>query len=266
MTEPKRPVAIELAGVEKRFGDQPVLRGVDLTVHAGTTTVLVGPSGGGKSVVLKHMLGLMKPDRGRVTVLGRDLATARRKELKEVRAHFGVLFQGVALFDSMTIYENVALPLRQRTKSSEAEIREAVEEKLGWVDLENVNHKYPAQVSGGMQKRVGLARALILNPSIVFFDEPTSGLDVRHSNEIYRLFQRTQARLQYTAIIVSHNVPKVFKLADTVALLAEGQIQACLSPEAFQLSRNPFIRSFVETTMGPIYASEVEETEFHEQV
>jgi len=257
--EPAR-IAIELSGVKKSFAGQQVLAGVDLQVLEGTTTVIVGASGQGKSVVLKHMLGLLKPDVGQVKVFGRDIARASARQLKEVRKDFGVLFQNVALFDSMTIYDNVALPLRERTAAGEAEIRANVREKLEMMGLRDVDDKYPAQLSGGMQKRVGLARALVLDPKIVFFDEPTTGLDALKSNEIYRLFHDTQARLGYTAVIVSHDVPKIFKLSDRVALLAEGVIQCSVSPEEFQRSDNPLIRDFVETTMGPIYSSEEEET------
>lgn len=253
------PVVIELAGVEKSFGHQKVLARVDLRVCQGTTTVIVGASGQGKSVILKHMLGLMKPDRGNVWVLGQDVSCASMHQLKEIRRNFGVLFQNVALFDSLTIFDNVALPLRERTKFSPAEITQRVDELLQMMDLPGIHDKYPAQVSGGMKKRVGLARALALNPQIVFFDEPTTGLDVHKSNEIYRLFYATQEKLGYTAVIVSHDVPKIFKLSDHVALLANGVIQGQLTPEEFQRSENPLIREFVETTMGPIYSSEREE-------
>jgi phospholipid/cholesterol/gamma-HCH transport system ATP-binding protein len=252
-------VAIELKGVWKSFGKQTVLKGIDLRVGDGKTTVIIGTSGGGKTLVLKHMLGLVKPDRGNVLVFGKDLATISRSELDEVRKHFGVLFQNVALFDSMTVYDNIALPLRERTEASEEEIRENVQEKLGLMDLQGTDEKYPAQLSGGMKKRVGLARALVLNPRVIFFDEPTTGLDVKKSNEIYRLFFKTQARLQYTAVIVSHDVPKIFKLSDYVALLQDGHIQGPMTPDEFQLSTNPIVQSFAETSMGPIYSSEKEE-------
>ncbi len=265
MAEQKK-VAIELIGVEKSFGQQKVLRGVDLVVHEGTTTVIVGPSGMGKSVILKHMLGLLKPDAGRVMVYGKDLSRLGSAEIKEVRRDFGVLFQNAALFDSLSVYDNVALPLRERTRMAEKEIRQKVREKLELMDLHGVEEKYPAQISGGMRKRVGLARALMLNPRIVFFDEPTTGLDVHKSNEIYRLFYRTQSQLGYTAVIVSHDVPKIFKLSDNVALLHEGRLQGSMSPEQFQLSENPAIRAFVETTMGPIYSSDREEPIYREKV
>ncbi len=254
------PVVIELAGVEKSFADQQVLAGVDLRVCEGTTTVIVGGSGQGKSVILKHMLGLVRPDAGQISIFGRDIAKASAGELKDVRRDFGVLFQNVALFDSMTIFDNVALPLRERTAFGSQQVKARVEELLQMMDLPGAGSKYPAQLSGGMQKRVGLARALALNPKIVFFDEPTTGLDVHKSNEMYRLFHHTQARVGYTAVIVSHDVPKIFKLSDHVALLANGVIQGQLTPEEFQRSENPLIREFVETTMGPIYSSEREES------
>lgn len=264
MSDSSNEIVIELKDVHKAFGAQRVLRGVNLQVREGTTMVIVGASGQGKSVVLKHMLGLVRPDRGEVLVFGRDLMRVRARELKDIRTHFGVLFQNAALFDSMTVFDNVALPLRERTNVPEGQIRRSVMEKLELMDLLGAEHKYPAQISGGMRKRVGLARALMLNPRVVFFDEPTTGLDVHKSNEIYRLFHKTQQQLKYTAVIVSHDVPKIFKLADAVALLAQGVIQGAMSPETFQLADNPIIRDFVETTMGPIYQSEKEESILYE--
>jgi phospholipid/cholesterol/gamma-HCH transport system ATP-binding protein len=259
MSQKDEQIAIQLIDVEKSFGRQHVLRGVNLEVREGKTTVIVGASGTGKSLILKHMLGLIRPDRGQVMVFDRDLAKIRKKELKDIRMNFGVLFQNAALFDSMTVFDNVALPLRERSSETEEVIAATVMEKLALMDLEGAEVKYPAQLSGGMRKRVGLARALVLNPRIIFFDEPTTGLDVNKANEIYRLFYETQNRLNYTAVIVSHDVPKILKLADYVAMLAEGVIQDCLTPEAFQISDNPIIRDYVEETMGPIYKSEREE-------
>lgn len=247
---------IQLTDIKKTFGSQQVLRGMNLSITEGKTTVIVGGSGQGKSVIIKHILGLVKPDSGKVLVYGKDINNISKRELREIRTNFGVLFQNAALFDSMTVFDNVALPLRERTKTPEREIKEVVNEKLAMMDIKGSNDKYPAQLSGGMKKRVGLARALVLNPKIVFFDEPTTGLDVAKSNEIYRVFFRSQAKLEYTAIIVSHDVPKIFKLADYVALLYNGVIQDSLSPEEFQLSNNPVIKDYVETTMGPLYSSE----------
>ncbi|MEJ2201951.1 MAG: ATP-binding cassette domain-containing protein [Desulfuromonadaceae bacterium] len=174
--------AIELTGLEKTFGRQKVLRQVNLNIAAGKTTVIVGGSGQGKSVILKHMLGLVRPDCGSVKVFGQELLKISKKELNHIRMEFGVLFQNSALFDSMTVFDNVALPLRERTKMPEAQIRAKVREKLDMMDLKDSDHKYPAQLSGGMKKRVGLARALVLNPKVVFFDEPTTGLEPRNSS------------------------------------------------------------------------------------
>lgn len=251
-TEP----VIQLIDVKKKFGSQNILKGVNLSIFEGKTTVVVGASGQGKSLIIKHILGLVRPDTGKVMVYGKDINKIRKKELKEIRANFGVLFQNAALFDSMTVFDNVALPLRERTKATEKEIKTVVNEKLKLMELEGSNDKYPAQLSGGMRKRVGLARALVLNPKIVFFDEPTTGLDVALSNEMYRVFFRTQTKLGYTAVIVSHDVPKILKLSDYVALMHNGVIQDCLPPEDFQTSNNPAIREFVQKTMGYIYESE----------
>lgn len=248
----------QLIEIRKSYDSQEVLKGVNLSIMEGKTTVIVGGSGQGKSQIIKHILGLIQPDSGQVIVFGKDINAIRRKELKEVRNNFGVLFQNAALFDSMTVYDNVALPLRERTRTPEKEIESIVNEKLEMMDVAGTNHKYPAQLSGGMRKRVGLARALVLNPKIVFFDEPTTGLDIAKSNEIYRVFFRTQSILKYTAVIVSHDVPRIFKLADYVALLHNGVVEGCLTPEEFQLSENPEIKKFAETTMGAHYTSEEE--------
>ncbi len=234
--------AISLRGVCKSFGTQRVHDGVDLDVPAGKTTVIVGPSGVGKSVLLKYILGLMRPDEGDVLVAGESVPRMGFQALRRMRSSLGVLFQGAALFDSMNVYDNVALPLRERTKLKEDEIRPRVMEKLAMMRVEGSAHKYPAELSGGMQKRVGLARALQNDPRIVLFDEPTTGLDPETSVHIYRLFAEIQQRLGYTALIVSHDVPRVFRIADFVAFLKDGHIQACLSPAELKNSRNPYVR------------------------
>jgi len=265
--DPSRPI-ITLEGVHKSFGEQKVLQDVNLTIHEGTTTVITGPSGAGKSVILKHMMGLIQPDEGTVKVFGHDLSRVNRRELREIRSSFGVLFQGVALFDSMTVYDNVALPLRERKiggKITEAQIRQNVLEKLSLVDLVGAQDKYPSQLSGGMLKRVGLARALALNPKVIFFDEPTTGLDASRSNEIYRLFWESQKQFHYTAVIVSHDFPRIFKLCDYVALLSERTIVSSIPPEEFQMADHPAIKAFAEMTMGPVYISEKEEAQYHEE-
>ena len=265
MTE-KNSTVIQLVNIHKSFGAQQVLRDVNLTIRKGTTTVITGPSGVGKSVIPKIMMGLIKPDSCLVMVLWEDTTGWHKTELSHIRMNFGVLFQNVALFDSMNVYDNVALPLRERTALSEKEIRKNVEEKLELMDLKGVNGKFPAQLSGGMLKRVGLARALMLNPEIIFFDEPTTGLDAQKSNEIYRLFFNAQKKFNYTAIIVSHDFPRILKLCDYIAILSDRTIISAVTPEEFQLSKHPAIRSFVETTMGHIYLSEEEETEYYEKI
>lgn len=246
-------ITIQLKDVRKTFGQQEVLKGINLDIREGKTTVIVGGSGQGKSVIIKHMLGLIKPDKGEIYVYGQNILSMSSKEISAVRMNFGVLFQGGALFDSLTVYDNIALPLRERTKLKESEIRKKIEDKLEMLDMPGVGDKYPAQLSGGMRKRVGLARALMLDPKVIFLDEPTTGLDVKRSKEIYRLFASIQAKLQFTAVIVSHDAPKIFKLADYIALIADGKIQGCLMPEAFQLSENNYIKNFVQETMGDIY-------------
>jgi phospholipid/cholesterol/gamma-HCH transport system ATP-binding protein len=256
---------IQLIDVTKSFGKQKVLDEINLEIYLGQETVVVGKSGQGKSVLLKLMLGLLKPESGRIIVMGRDITRLKSRELAEIRLRFGVLFQGGALFDSMTVYDNVALPLRERTRLPEQEIEKKVMEKLTLLGIEDSRWKYAAQISGGMQKRVALARALMMDPEIVLFDEPTTGLDPATSNEIYHMFYITHERLHYTAVMVSHDIPKVFNLADQVVVLHAGRIQECATPEQIQRSRNPIIRELIEATMGLVYSSE-ESEEFDEKI
>jgi phospholipid/cholesterol/gamma-HCH transport system ATP-binding protein len=256
--------AIEFRDVLKTFakrsgGDQVVLDRVSFTIPAGKTTVIAGGSGQGKSVTLKLILGLMQPDAGLVFVHGRDVVRARGRELEQLRTQFGVLFQGAALFDSLTVFENIALPLRERTTKSEPEIRLQVEQALAQFELAGHEDKYPAQLSGGMKKRVGLARAMQLNPSIMLFDEPTTGLDPVMTMEIYHLFARTQAEFGFTSVIVSHDIPKIFNLADQVIILDSGRMDIFDSPEKIQWSEKAHIQEFVQTTMGTIYQSHLVE-------
>ncbi len=252
--------AIEFSGVRKSFRRQDgsvqhVLDGVDFAIPAGKTTVVAGGSGQGKSVTLKLILRLMDVDAGAISIDGSDITGLRGRKLHQLRTRFGVLFQGAALFDSLTVFENVAMPLRERTKKSEEEIQAQVLESLAGFGLEGHEGKYPAQLSGGMQKRVGLARAMQLHPEIMLFDEPTTGLDPVMSQEIYQLFARTQRQYGFTSIIVSHDIPKVFNLADQVIILDRGRVDVFDSPEAIQWSEKENIRRFVKTTMGEIYQS-----------
>ncbi len=257
-------IAIEFKGVEKSFvredgSRQVILDKVNFTIPAGKTTVIAGGSGQGKSVTLKLVLGLMRADRGQIFVAGRESTRIRGRELEELRTRFGVLFQGAALFDSLTVFENVALPLRERTQRTEIEIREQVLSTLEQLELLGHEEKFPAQLSGGMKKRAGLARALQLKPEIMLFDEPTTGLDPVMTQEIYQLFARTQKQMGYTSVIVSHDIPKVFNLADQVIVLNNGEMDVFTSPEAIQWSQKPHIKEFVKTTMGEIYQSHLVE-------
>lgn len=246
---------IQLREVVKTFGTQRVLDRVNLDIHPGRTTVIAGGSGQGKSVTLKLILGLMKPDSGAILVHGRDVTTMNRREINEIRSRFGVLFQGSALLDSLSVFDNVALPLQERTGLGREEIRKKVMATLIQLGLIGHEEKFPAQLSGGMKKRVGLARALQLQPEIMLFDEPTTGLDPEKTMEIYRLFYETQGKFGYTAVIVSHDIPKVFNLADQVVVLNRGKLVTFDNPEEIQLSPIPEIQAFVKATMGHLYRS-----------
>ncbi len=251
--------AIEFIEVVKTFGQRrtrhTVLHKVSFSVPRGKTTVIAGGSGQGKSVTLKLVLGLLRPDSGQIRVDGQDVTRLRRSELRSLRTRFGVLFQGSALFDSLSVFENIALPLRERTKLNDSEIKQRVMTTLAQLELSGHEDKFPAQLSGGMKKRVGLARALQLNPEIVLFDEPTTGLDPVMTQEIYQLFDRMQRELGYTAVIVSHDIPKVFDLADQIILLNRGEVDVFTDVEQIRDSKKPYIREFAEMTMGELFES-----------
>lgn len=246
--------AIRFVDVSKAFGERlthhTVLDRVSFSVPHKKTTVVAGGSGQGKSVILKLILGLLRPDSGQIWIGSDNVPKLSYKRLQELRTRFGVLFQGSALFDSLTVFENVALPLQERTKLQPAAVRERVYATLEQLDLDGHDQKYPAQLSGGMKKRVGLARALQLEPEIVLFDEPTTGLDPLMTREIYDLFARTQARLGYTAVIVSHDIPQVFELADQIILLNKGELDVFDDPAAIGHSSKPRIREFAAMTLG----------------
>jgi phospholipid/cholesterol/gamma-HCH transport system ATP-binding protein len=236
---------IKVENLRKSFGRQEVLRGIDLEVPTGSITVIIGRSGGGKSVLLKHLLGLVRPDSGHVIVDGLDVTDLRGAALDKVRERYGVVFQGGALFDSLTCAENVAFPLREKTRLSRAQIAERVETVLGSVGLAGVGRKYPAEISGGMRKRVAIARALVSEPEIVFFDEPTTGLDPVLVNTIHRLVVALHGAHRFTAVMVSHEIPEIFDIADRVAMLHEGRIVETGPPAAIQASSNPIVRHFI---------------------
>ncbi len=247
--------AIEFIAVTKSFpkkggGRQVILDGVSFRIPQGKTTVIAGGSGQGKSVTLKLILGFMRVDAGKILVDGEDVTRFSGSALRRLRTRFGVLFQGAALFDSLTVFDNVALPLRERTSMPDVEIAETVARTLGQLGLAGHEEKFPAQLSGGMRKRVGLARALQLDPEILLCDEPTTGLDPVMTSDIYELFARTQARFGYTSVIVSHDIPKVFALADQIIVLHQGEVDVFDSPEQLYQSEKPYIEGFVRAAQG----------------
>ncbi|MBW4056144.1 MAG: ABC transporter ATP-binding protein [Proteobacteria bacterium] len=244
---------ISLRKVHKSFGAQKVLDGLDLDIPAGKITAIIGPSGEGKSVLLKHLIGLLQPDSGAVEVDGESIIDVRRSELNRIREKFGMLFQNVALFDSMTVFENVAFPLQEKTSLSKEEIRGRVLSALEDVGLKNIETKFPDELSGGMKKRVGLARAVVLNPKIILFDEPTTGLDPIIKRAIHQLIKDTHAKFGFTAVIVSHEIPEIFDVAQNVAMLFRGKILQYGTPDEIINSTDPAIRQFISGSLdGPI--------------
>jgi phospholipid/cholesterol/gamma-HCH transport system ATP-binding protein len=245
---------IELRQVKKSFGSQIVLNGVNLEIPSGQITAIIGPSGEGKSVLLKHMIGLLRPDQGSVLVDGEDIATLGRGAMNRVREKFGMLFQNAALFDSLTVFENVAFPLQEKTRLSEQEIAQRVRDALLHVGLAGVDAKYPDQLSGGMKKRVGLARALLMDPRIILFDEPTTGLDPVICRAIHQMIKETHAKFGYTAVVVSHEIPEIFDISDRVAVLYQGSIIEAGTPQQIQASEHPMVRQFIRGSLdGPIH-------------
>jgi phospholipid/cholesterol/gamma-HCH transport system ATP-binding protein len=240
-----KAATIKLVGVEKAFGNQRVLRGIDLTIPPSKLTTIIGPSGEGKSVLLKHMIGLLQPDRGEVWVDGVNIAGLQSKDLNEVRKKFAMLFQGAALFDSLTVFDNVAFPLREKLRLPPPEVAKRVDEKLEQVGLAGMGHKYPAELSGGMKKRAGLARALVMEPEIILFDEPTTGLDPLLAKTIHELIVAMHRKFGFTAVMVSHEIPGVFSISDWVAMLKEGKIAAMAPSGEFQRIQDPAIREFI---------------------
>lgn len=236
---------LKLVGVKKTLGTQPVLQGVDLTIPVGKLTTIIGRSGEGKSVLLKHMIGLLQPDQGEVWVGDVEISRLRGQALNEVRKRFAMLFQGAALFDSLTVSENVAFPLREKLRMKGSEVTLRVEEMLEQVGLAGMGHKYPAELSGGMRKRAGLARALVMRPEIILFDEPTTGLDPLMAKSIHDLITGTQRKFGFTAVMVSHEIPEIFGISDYVAMLKKGRIGLMATAEEFQRTTDPDIREFI---------------------
>lgn len=243
---------VQLVNIYKRFGDEQVLAGLNLSVPRGETLVIMGRSGAGKSVILKHMIGLMAPDRGEVYFDGRRLDTLKHAELQQVRRRIGMLFQGAALFDSMTVAENVSLGLRKHTRMSEGEIREVVRAKLAAVGLSGVEEKMPAELSGGMRKRVGLARAIAMDPELVLYDEPTTGIDPITADAIKNLILDTRRQFGVTSVVVTHDVSNALKLGTLISLLVDGRIIFSGTSGEVKSTDNPYVRQFLEgSAEGP---------------
>ena len=244
---------IEIINLKKSFDDQEVLRGINLRIANKELTAIIGKSGGGKSVLLKHLIGLLKPDEGDIVIEGVDVTVVHGKELDRIREKFGVVFQGGALFDSLTVYGNVAFPLREKTSIGKKEVRERVLRALDDVGLRGMGNKYPAEISGGMKKRVALARALITEPSIVLFDEPTTGLDPIILHSIHNLIMSTHRKYGFTGVIISHEIPEIFSVADKIAMLYDGVIVEAGTPEEIKNSSDPAVQQFITGSLeGPI--------------
>ena len=229
----------------KSFGDREVLRGINLEVQAGESFVIVGGSGAGKSVLLKHLIGLIAPERGHVIIDGEDLTNCEPAHCLAIRRKFGMSFQEGALFDSMSVFENIAFPLRRHTRSSEGEVAARVRECLALVHLQGIETKATSELSGGMRRRVGFARAIALQPEILLFDEPDTGLDPMTAAAIDAVIVEMRRRLDVTMVTITHNMQSAFRIADRIAMLREGQITAVARPDVFRSLTDPYIRKFL---------------------
>lgn len=240
---------IEVVDLWKSFGDNQVLKGISLSIPKGTTYVVLGGSGSGKTVLMKHVIGLLKPDRGAVRVNGLEISSLSGKALTEARQMFGMVFQGAALFDSMTVFENVAFPLTEKRRSPRLrpdEVRARVIEKLKVVDLgEEVLDRWPSELSGGMRKRVALARALVSDPQVVLYDEPTTGLDPITTDYVDGMILNAKQRLGITSMVISHDIASAFKVADRLGVLYDGHLAAEGTPEEVRRSTDPFVQRFL---------------------
>jgi phospholipid/cholesterol/gamma-HCH transport system ATP-binding protein len=245
-------VTIAVVDLWKSFGENQVLKGIDLTIPDGNTYVVLGGSGSGKTVLMKHVIGLFKPDRGKVLVNGLEISALQGKTLTEARSVFGMVFQGAALFDSMTVFENVAFPLREKNRRiSREELRARVVEKLRVVDLgEEILELWPAQLSGGMRKRVSLARALVAEPQVVLYDEPTTGLDPITTDSVDGMIDSAKERLGVTSMVISHDIASAFKVADRLAVLYDGHIAAQGTPAEVKESQDPYVQRFLALWFG----------------
>lgn len=238
--------AIEVIGLQTHYGDREILKDVNISVPKGKTTVILGGSGSGKSTLLKHIIGLLKPTKGRILIGGRDIAGMNEAELNEVRKKMGVLFQGAALLNSITLEDNVALPMREHTKLNESTIKIMVRMKLDLVGLSGFDNFYPSQLSGGMKKRAGLARAIALDPDYLFFDEPSAGLDPVTAAGLDELIIRLEKAFKMTIVVVTHELPSVFTIADYVIMLDKGLVLFAGSLEELRKADHPRIKMFLD--------------------
>jgi phospholipid/cholesterol/gamma-HCH transport system ATP-binding protein len=238
-------ILISIQKLSKSFRNVHVLRALDLDIYRGETLVIIGQSGEGKSVLLKHIIGLIKPDSGKILIDGRDIVSLNENEMNKIRKRFGVLFQGAALFDSMSVGENVAFGLREHTELSEEDVHKKVKELLKLVGLEGIESLKPSELSGGMRKRVGLARAIAIDPEIILYDEPTSGIDPVMGDVINRLILKLKDHLHSTSIAVTHDMASAFKIADRIAMIYDGKIIEVSSPEQLKQSKNPLVQRFI---------------------
>jgi len=246
--QPAKELFVELDGVHKAYGDKQVLVGVDLQVFRGEVLVVLGGSGSGKSVTLRHMLGLERPDSGRVRVDGEDITDLEEEDLYPIRKKFGMLFQSGALFDSMNVFDNVSYPLRQHTDKGNDEMREVVRDTLELVDLAGTEEVMPVSLSGGMRKRVGLARAIVLRPKLILYDEPTTGLDPITADVINKLIVSLQQKLRITSVVVTHDIQSAFSVGDRIAFLAAGMFEWVGTMEEARRSGHPILREFLVTS------------------
>ena len=242
---------IQFQQVRKSFGELRVLDGVDLAIGGGAITTVIGRSGVGKSVLLKHIVGLLEPDDGRILYRGQDLLRMRRSERKALKSKFSYMFQNMALFDSMTVFENIALPLREKSRLSRRAILDKVTERVSQLELSGAEDRYPSQLSGGMRKRVALARALIHDPEIVLFDEPTTGLDPIRKTTVHGMIARYQQRFGFTAVVVSHDIPDVFAISNRVAMLENGRIVFEGTAAEIAASPDPLVQQFIQGKEEP---------------
>lgn len=244
---------IEIINVCKSFDGHKVLDNLNLNINSGETTVIIGRSGCGKSVLLKHIIGLLKPDSGHVLIDGKDITRMDEKDLNEVRMKFGMLFQGAALFDSLSILENVGFAMLEHTNASAEEVAKRVEECLALVGLKDIEQKKPAELSGGMRKRVGLARAILVRPQIILYDEPTTGVDPIMGDAINDLIVKLHTKLNVTSIAVTHDMTSAYKIANRIAMLYNGKIVADGTPDQIKNSNNPVVKQFITgAAKGPI--------------